>query len=253
MELAHLDQLLLDVAASFPQTKMAARAPIRNEQRIIAADMLRDDHTTATGCYRAAQVLCGPTFRSWEPETVWLTLDRQGIDLSVLNRDKLLAASTLLTLPAFWFEVNAYENTTMAFNDVVSDGAMLQEATPAQLQWAVYEAELLLGHAADVPQTPEFDREPIQYTAIVLHRAGFILAPDLLHFAQGALDKQNKNGANITKADIRPAWKKLQRQDLRHVTFTDSPLDVQLSRLASAHVYLADRLKQYQSDLSRLL
>lgn len=252
MELADLERYLLRVSAQAQRTKLAAEEEGDTAQQGIAGEMLRDENTTATGCYRAVGAVCGPGFRSWEPESVWLTLDRKGIDVPVLNRDKVLAASTLMMLPAFWFEVNAFENTIMAFNNVLSEGEMLQEATPAQVNWAVYEAEMLFGQSEDIPESPEFDREPIRYTAIILHRAGFILAPELLSFAQSDLDKLNRSGANIAKNDIRPAWKKLQHTDLRKHDFTESPLEIQLARLAAVQIYMLDRLVQYEQDLSRL-
>lgn len=252
MELADLERYLLRVAAQAQRTKLAAEEEGDAQQVTIAAEMLHDEHTTATGCYRAVSAVCGPAFRAWEPESIWLTLDRKGIDVPVLNRDKVMAASTLTMIPAFWFEVNAFENTIMAFNNVLSDGEMLQEATPAQVNWAVYEAEMLFGQSENIPESPEFDREPIKYTAIILHRSGFILAPELLQYAQADLDKLNRSGANITKSDIRPAWKKLQHTDLRKHEFTDSVLDVQLARLAAVQVYMLDRLVQYEQDLSRL-
>jgi len=252
MELADLEQYLLRVAASVPRAKMAALEEGDSEQQTVAAEMLRDPHTTATGCYRAVSAVCGAGFRAWEPESIWLTLDRKGIDVSVLNRDKILAAMTLTMIPAFWFEVNAFENTTMAFNNVLSDGAILQEATPAQLNWAVYEAEMLYGQSDEVPESPAFDREPVRYTAIVLHRAGFIMAPQLLSFAQKELDVLSRDGSGANKAEVQEAWKRLQRIDLRKKQFTDSAIDVQLARLAAVQVYLADRLVQYESDMGRL-
>jgi len=169
-----------------------------------------------------------------------------------LNRDKIMAASTLTMIPAFWFEVNAFENTVMAFNNVLSDGEVLQEATPAQINWAVYEAEMLYGQADDVPEAPAFDREPMRYTAVVLHRAGFIVTPQLLSFAQKELDALSRNGAGANKAEVQDAWKRLQRVDLRKRPFSDSALDVQLGRLAAVQVYMLDRLVQYESDISRL-
>jgi|MudIll2142460700_1097286.scaffolds.fasta_scaffold00163_17 hypothetical protein len=252
MELADLEQYLLRVAAKVPRAKLAAQEEGDSEQQVVAAEMLRDQHTTATGCYRAVGVVCGPSFRAWEPESIWLTLERKGIDVSVLNRDKIMAASTLTMIPAFWFEVNAFENTVMAFNNVLSDGEVLQEATPAQINWAVYEAEMLYGQADDVPEAPAFDREPMRYTAVVLHRAGFIVTPQLLSFAQKELDALSRNGAGANKAEVQDAWKRLQRVDLRKRPFSDSALDVQLGRLAAVQVYMLDRLVQYESDISRL-
>jgi len=217
-----------------------------------ADDLLRDEHATATGCFHAVQTLCGDEFRNWEPESIWLTLDRRGVEVSVLNRDKILAASTLTIIPAFWWEVNAYENTTLAFNNVVSNPDIVQEASPAQLSWAVYEAELLYSQQDDLTDPPEFDREPVQYTAIVLFRAGYLRAPDLLNFAQRELDRLNHNGAKVTVKQVDEAWKALQKKDLPDKSFSDSPLDIQLGHLASVELYLQEQLQRYRRDLDAL-
>lgn len=253
MSLADLEQELLRVASSLPRMKLAEdEGNIDPAQQGVAQKLLQDEHTTATGCYRATQALCGPGFPAWEPESIWLTLERRGVDVPVLNRDKILAATTLTIIPAFWFEVNAFENTVMAFNNVLSDGEILQEATPAQLNWAVYEAEMLHSQASDVGGTTEFDREPMGYTAIVLNRAGFILAPELLSFAQDALDSLNKDGAGVDKGELRFAWKKLQKKDLTKVKFEETPFDMQLARMTAVQLYLFERVQQYEADLNQL-
>ena len=251
MNLDDLERELLRVAAETPRAKKA-EALDGEEPRNEARELLQDDMTTATGCYRAAQALLGPTFRGWEPESIWLTLERDGIDLSVVTRDKLLAAVTLTMVPAFWFEVNAFENTVLAFNNVVSDPSVLQEATPAQMAWAVYEAELLYNESGDFGETTEFDREPTLYAATVLNRAGFMVAPDTLTFAQPALNKLNCNGTSLKVPEVQKAWARLKKTDFAKREFTDSPMDVQLGRLSAVTLYTIDRLKRYESDLARL-
>lgn len=251
MNLEDLEKHLLSVARQVPKLKVADDA---GERTLFtqAETLLRDEHTTATGCFRAAQVLCGDHFRAWEPESLWLTLERRGIDVPLLNRDKLLAATTLTIVPAFWWEVNAFENTAIAFNDGISDARILQEATPAQLSWAVYEAELLYGQQDDLADPPSFDREPVLYTAIVLHRSGFVVAPALLQFAQQELDRLNQDGATISKEEVDAAWSKLRTQDLRKRTFGESALDAQLSRLTAIQLYISDRAAKYKEDLTAL-
>lgn len=251
MNIEDLEKHLLSVAKQVPRLKTAADEGER-VRFSTAEKLLQDEHTTATGCYRAAHVLCGDQFRAWEPESLWLTLERKGVEVPLLNRDKLLAASTLTIVPAFWWEVNAFENTVMAFNNVVSDARVLQEATPAQLSWAVYEAELLYGQQDDLEDTPEFDREPVIYTAVVLHRSGFLVAPTLLQYAQRELDRLNKDGAEISKDEVEDAWRKLKSKDLRMREFTDSAMDAQLSRLAATQLYVSDRAVKYEEDLQQL-
>jgi hypothetical protein len=252
MTLEDLEKHLLRTAAQVPRLKTAADAREASQQREAEA-MLRDPHTTATGCFRAAEVLCGNGFRAWEPDSLWLTLDRRGVDVPLLNRDKLLAAVTMSIVPAFWWEVNAFENTIMAFNNVVSNPEIMQEATPAQIAWAVYEAELLYGQIDDMEDTPYFDREPVLYTAVVLHRAGFLRPPDILGFAQTALQEMNKNGTEVSLNDLDTAWSKMRKMDLDGINLGETPLEIQLGRLAAVQLYIEERRQQYGEDVSRLL
>jgi hypothetical protein len=215
-----------------------------------ARSILLDAESTATGCFLATRAICGKGCRSWEPESIWLTLERRGIDVPTINRDKILAAHTIMVMPAFWWEVNAFENTLMAFNNVLSDPETLQLASPAQIYWGVFEAEMLYNYG-NIPETPEFDHEPISYTAAALHHAGLIYAPDILSFAQDELNTLNNGKRIIAAAEVDKAWAKMRQRDVSTMTFKeDSPLDVQLSRLAAIQLYVNDRTEQYQRDIS---
>ena len=251
ISLAELEQQLLEVARA-PRTKTAARETVPSKHKAVAAELLRDPNSSATGCFQAMSLLCGPEARAWEPETLWLTLDRQGVDLPVVNRDKVMAAVTLTMVPAFWWDVQAYENTALAFNNVVSNPHVMQEATPAQLAWGVYEAELIFSQQSDLKGEPEFDREPVVYTATVLHRAGYIKAPDLLSFAQRALDRLTKSGSSVTKDEVTHAWQDIKKQKLADRQWGSSALEVQLIRLASVELHIQERLSRYKADLQKL-
>jgi len=154
-------------------------------------------------------------------------------------------------LPAFWWEVNIFENTVMAFNDVHSSPGDLQEATPGQLCWAIFEAELLFTQS-DIKETPEFDHEPIAYVTTVLHRAGYVLAPHLLQFAQPTLDKALNNHASVSKKEVHTSWLKLKEKPIAERTFDDSPLGYQLAQLTTVEAYLEERTIRYKKDLKTL-
>lgn len=216
-----------------------------------ARALLRDPHTPATVCTYAVELLYGEQVRAWEPESLWLSLSREGVDIPLVNRDKILAAHTLLMLPAFWWEVNMFENTVMAFNDLEATPDTLQEATPGQLSWGVFEAELLFTQSA-IEETPSFDREPTLYTAAVLHRAGYVLAPDLLQFAQPSLDKAVNGSDHVTKKEVEASWRTLKEKPIPERTFEDSPLGYQLAQLTSVEQYLQERTERYEADLKKL-
>lgn len=244
--IADLDELLC---------RVATRARSKYAEEISAPSatvkaLLEDENTSATGCFLAVREACGNGCRAWEPESIWLTLERRNVHVPPLNRDKILAAHTLMMVPAFWWEVNCFQNTVMAFNNVISDPEVLQEPTPAQLSWGIFEAEMLYGYS-DMPETPEFDREPLLYTAICLHRAGHIVAPDLLQFAQKELERLNNGEQIVSPAQIRDRWRRLNKTRPREWQ-EDNPVDVQLSRLLGVNLYMEEKAKRYQSDLSAL-
>jgi hypothetical protein len=249
MQLPDVDGLLLRLAATSRQ-KSAEEIPAPSAA---VRQVLEDEDSSATGCFLAVREACGAMCRAWEPESIWLTFERRKIDIPPINRDKILAAHTLTMVPAFWWEVNCFQNTVMAFNNVLSNPEALQEATPGQLAWGVFEAEMIYSYS-DFEETPAFDREPMLYTGACLHRAGYVLAPDLLKFAQDALDHFNEGKTRLKKGDVQDAWRKLQGKNLAKRTWKeDSPLDVQLARLASVNLYIEEQAKRYQTDLSQLV
>lgn len=224
---------------------------------VVGKRYLEDDKTAAGALVLAAQAVLGPGFKVWEPDTIWHELETSGgLNIPAVNRDKLLAALTLMEVPAFYWEVNTFHNTVMCFNDVSVNIDIIQEARPAYLAWGVYEAQLIL---QDTDQAAgEFDYEPVLYTAECLHRDGFVLAPDILAFAQEALDKRNKGVSASKKKEIAEAWDKLlaesqQGKSLSDVNLSDDdPVDIQLAKLASCKLYLYDKLDAYKEALSKL-
>ena len=242
--MADLDGLLCRLAASTRHK----RAEEVSAPSATVRQLLEDEEASATGCFLAVREACGDQCRAWEPESIWLTLERRKIDVPPLNRDKILAAHTLMMVPAFWWEVNCFQNTVLAFNNVLSDPEVLQETSPEQLSWGIFEAEMLYSYG-DFPESPAFDREPLLYTAICLQRAGYVLAPDMLQFAQKELDKLNSGEQIVTRAQIREAKKRKPKAEWDE----DNPVDVQLSRLLGVNAYVEERAKRYQADLSSLV
>lgn len=222
--------------------------PLKEERKDAAKSILLDSAAVATAVHRAAEMLLGNQIRNWEPESIWLGLRDHGLDISVTNRDKIMAVNTLLVVPAFYWESNAFEDTCLAFNNQIVIPDALQEASPAQLAWGIYEVELLM--QAD-SKDPEFDYEPAKYTAVSLHREGFLLAPELLVFAQKELDRLTRGNEDLIPT-VKERWEKLDKDKLDTVEFQETPVDVQLAKLAAVHMYVDERAKQYQQDLSKL-
>lgn len=195
----------------------------------------------------AAKEILGE-FYAWEPESIWLTLTRQGVEVPDVNRAKLLAALTLYTVPSFYWDGIVFEKTALAFDGVIPNPEVLEEATSAQLAWAVKEAAWVKAYFND--PAVEFQHEPKAYAAVVMHREGLVLAPAALEFAQALLEQMNRGG--VDKTDTEKAWAAIDKKTLATHTFSETPADVQLARLAAIELYVREREVRAKVDLARL-
>ena len=116
-----------------------------------ARRLLTTPTTSALALLAAAQSLLGE-FIAWEPETLWLELERRGLEVPVPNRAKLQAALALVLVPSFYWDAVVFEKTALAFDHVVPNPGALEEATPAQLAWAAKEAARIVAHHGDPPR-----------------------------------------------------------------------------------------------------
>ena len=221
--------------------------PLGTERRDGVREIIVDDEACATAVFRATQTLLGQQILGWEPESIWLELEMHNLDISEINRDKFMAMSTLLQVPAFFWDANMFENTSLAFNNVPVIPEMLQEASPAQLSWATYEAVLAMqGESID----PEFDYEPKKYAAVSMQREGLVLAPEVLVFAQAELDKLNRGNQEI-KGEVKSRWEEVDKTKLDALELSESPTDVQLGKFAAIQMYMNERALKYGQDLAR--
>lgn len=212
-------------------------------------EILLNEDATATAIFEATRRLLGPQFLAWEPESIWLELLDQGIDMDSVNRDKLMAVSTLIQTGGFYWDAAAFENTAMAFNDLPIAPDAVQEASPAQLSWAVFEADLICKR--EHLEKGEFDYEPARYAAVSMHRAGHILAPELLSFAQDELDKINWGNRDM-KNNIQQSWEQLDKSKLAETKLSETPLGAQTGFLIACHLYVEERARQLKRELDSL-
>lgn len=216
--------------------------------------LMNSEGRTATGLYMSMRTLYGAEFLHWEPETLWLTLEHDGIILPAASRDKLLAAMTLQLNPAFYWDHIVFQNTVQALNGEHVNPDAVQECHPAHIAWAVKEAALLRGldpHGHDVP---EFDEDVQLYVAVCLKRAGLLIPPDGVDTEEVviALDKQYSPKAKNARDELRDAWHKLPKNRLQHTEFAEDPLGVQLAQLAACHVYVELKAEEVSSEIQDL-
>lgn len=225
------------------RNKTAATAPLSATRQL-----LLDPTTSAVALMAACKDLLGE-YQTWEPETIWVELARRGIDLPETNREKVMAGVSLLFVPSFYWDGVVFEKTAIAFDHCLINADRLEEATSAQLAWAVLEASWILSLHLDPARS--FEHESTAYTAVVLHREGFVQTPKQLDFAQDALDRMNAKDTPL-KQKVETAWSGVDHEHLDIHHFDETQVDVQLARLATVELHVQDRERHASAELALL-
>jgi hypothetical protein len=213
----------------------------------VSKDLLQNPDTAAVVLMQAAHVQLGD-FLAWEPESIWLELQHRGIDLPEGNRAKLMAALTLRLIPSFYWDAITFEKTAVAFDGAVPNPDTLEEASPGRLAWAVVEAAWILRLAKDA--TWEFNSEPRAYAGVILARAGFVLAPEQLSFAQPALSRERFH--THLYDEVKERWARVDKDHLAALSLQETPVDVQIARLAAVELHVRERRARAERDLARV-
>lgn len=214
--------------------------------------LAHSDDKCAVSLYMALRTLYGVSILNWEPETIWLTLDKEGVDLPVEARDRILAAVALQLNPAFYWDNLAFQRTVQAFGHETFNPESLQENHPAHMAWAVHEAAIIRGLDPFNQGIPEFDDDVQSYVAVCLKRAGYVRAPDELNFCEDTLRKLFHKEAEDFRTEVSEAWRDLKKEGLQDYEFPETALGVQLARLAGVHEHLRIRGKCLAQEIHDL-
>lgn len=212
-----------------------------------AKDLLSSRTTSAVALCRAAEIVLGDHV-TWEPESIWVELEHQDVVVPAETRDRLMAAMALRLVPAFYWDAVVLANTAVAFDGRVVHVEILEEAPPATLAWAVLEAGWIRHRHGLEALQPE--HEPIAYVAVILDRAGFVLAPEQLAFAQDALDDRRSKSGLLE--DVRQRWSGIDKSKLADLALQETPVDVQIARLAAVELHVRTRRAAAEAELARL-
>jgi hypothetical protein len=213
----------------------------------MSKDLLQNPDTAAVVLMQAAHARLGD-FLAWEPESIWLELQHRGIDLPESNRAKLMAALTLRLIPSFYWDAITFEKTAIAFDGAMPNPDTLEEASPGRLAWAVVEAAWILRLAKDA--TWEFNSEPRAYAGVILARAGFVLAPEQLAFAQPTLNRERFHTHLFE--EVKERWARVDKDHLAALSLQETPVDVQIARLAAVELHVRERHARAERDLARV-
>lgn len=212
-----------------------------------ARELLAGRTTSAVALCRAAEIVLGDAYVGWEPETTWVELSRQGVEVPVEARDRLMAALALRLVPAFYWDAIAFSATAVAFDGRPAHVEILEEASPAALAWAMIEAAWIRRRHGDQDLRPE--HEAIAYAAVILDRAGYVLAPAELSFAQEALDARRPRSSLLD--DVRARWSGVDKAHVERLSLEENPIDVQIARLAAVEAHVRARRASAEAELAR--
>lgn len=213
--------------------------------------ILRAEESCTSACMRAMYILYKHDWLLWEPETIWIELNHNGVNVPVGNRNQLMAARSLLTTGRFWYDATAFEVACLAFSNEEPMFMGLEDTPVMQINWAVFEADLI--HKEFENESVVFDREPIQYTAIQLYREGFVIAPPMLSMSQDALTAMLPKETRKLADTIHKAWAVAPKGDaLLNAAFPETCEGVQLARLAAVQIFFEQRLHLRTKQLAEL-
>lgn len=155
-----------------------------------------------------------------------------------------MAGITLYFTPSFYWDAGVFGKTALAFAGHSANPDMLEEASAAELALAVKEAGRIISQQGDEPH--HFMHEPAAYAAVVMHREGLVLAPKELEFAQDLLDGLNCKDvaegqacpAESLKDATKKAWSAIDKDSIANHAFPETPVGVQLARLAAIELHL---------------
>jgi hypothetical protein len=203
----------------------------------------------ATSLYMCVRTLYGSEVSDWEPETLWVTMAKDGFDLPEETRNKLQCVLTMHKNPAFYWDNIVFQWTVQALNDELYDSDSIQECHPAHMAWAVYEAGVIRALDPDDKSIPELDEDVQQYIALCLKRAGYVYVPDSLKPVADNLERMFPAEQKEFIAQVKNSWVHLDKRILRDRVFPEDALGIQLAQLASCYEYVKDRANSMASDV----
>ena len=196
--------------------------------------VLEGDDACASALVKATFDQYGNHCLAWEPETLRLEFIEDGLDVPRQNFDALMAAFTLIQTDAFFWDHRVFAQTCLAFNQLPCDPELTPELTPAQISWALDEAEVLCPEKGTV-----FDTSPTVYAAVSLQNMGMVWAPGNLGFLNEILEELVECDAELI-SEVKKRWAEIVSTDLREFAPPEDAVGVQLALCAATTLYRQD-------------
>jgi len=216
----------------------------------------------------------GKEWVNWEPETLWITLARAGIQPSAHTRAKIQAVRTMLGSTWFFDRWEVFQLCCQAVNNNLPNFEICRPATVPQLFHAVWAAEQIC------PKT-EYSDEVRRWIAACALSEGVVYLPPPLDFAQkeaarveyrctkcGNVDPDEstpecdwcgappefleKKPKYVDPDFIRPMWDLVKDKPSGTVDLDEDLVGVHLAKLLVARDYLDSRRELAENQVREL-
>jgi hypothetical protein len=173
------------------------------------------------------------SWAAWEPETLLWSLRRDFGPVGNLVMNKIQAMGVAGRTDVPWQDWDIFENSGLAWNDIIPIFGAFQPVTPMQIAFTV---TILNSIRKD-----EFANEVNAYIAAILDDHGIVYAPpEWFAGAQSLLDRDNNTPGLLT--DIKKAWKVAKKVNPEEIDWnTEDAVEVQVLKLAVIKRYLEER------------
>lgn len=182
-----------------PQTQqngtLSQPQPIVAERQLKAREVWANPDSYATTLVVLFVDRYGTEGLQWHPETIAMQVAEDfAVELPRPNRDRLLAAISLLTTNYFYKRLPQFNTICNVLSGDDFNPGVFEPADAADCAWGITEALLICPPDESEPFTDEIR----QYVGQILRREGYVQAPDILRIA---LDADLSDQIRTTFAD----------------------------------------------------
>lgn len=191
----------------------------------------------------------GPGLKVWEPETFQIELERAGVAWTPALAAKILGAQTILVSREWTYNLDVLFAFAYACDDLPAASDHLHYPEPHAIAQAVEQIAAL--HGKPLNDDQGFDPDRIDPgIAALFHHEGWILLPEILHFAQDELSKLSPDAGQLREEVVRAAarLRSVDDDEVRR-TLKDAPSsarEVQLWHLMDCELELRARRRMQQ-------
>jgi len=195
---------------------------------------------------RLLNSVLGPTWVSWEPETLRNSL-AQKFDLPKADKSEkahkpiervmaaIFAAKTLLGNPdVFSTRLEGFENIILAFNNHVPNFDVLEVASPSEINYGIQLAKLI------EPDLPKFAEDVVAYIRACFAQYGVFAYPESLADYEPESQKELREQIRVRAKNI----------DINNLNMEDV-VDVQAAKLYDVENYALERLAMAKEEMAK--